>query len=239
VNQDNEPLDSPADDHDQAAASTLTAAQVSGAVEAMLIMATEPISAATLAEALQVPVDVIASTLIALQEDYHADHRGFELRHVGGGWRYWTRPEYSDIIGRWILEGQHGRLSQAALETLSVIAYLQPISRARVSAVRGVNVDGVVRTLLARDLIQEEGADERTGAATLRTTAHFLERLGLESLDELPELAPYLPEASEVEAELEFARAAQPTDRADDDRPSAEHESPATPSETVESVSHE
>jgi len=124
------------------------------------------------------------------------------LREVGAGWRYYTRVEHHDVIARWLLEGQHGRLSQAALETLAVVAYLQPISRSRVSAVRGVNVDGVVRTLVTRELIEEEGRDPETGAMLFRTTPYFLERMGLTDLDELPPIAPHLPEASALEAEL-------------------------------------
>jgi segregation and condensation protein B len=110
---------------------------------------------------------------------YIETKRGFELRHAGGGWRYATRPEHASVISAYVLEGQHGRLSQAALETLAVIAYLQPASRSRISAVRGVNVDGVVRTLLARDLIIETGRDPISGAVLFTTTPYFLERMGL------------------------------------------------------------
>ena len=114
----------------------------------------------------------------------------------------YTREEHVDVIGRWLLEGQRGTLSQAALETLAVVAYLQPISRSRVSAVRGVNVDGVIRTLATRDLIEEVGRDPETGARLFGTSSVFLERMGLTSLDELPPLAPHLPDASALEAEL-------------------------------------
>jgi segregation and condensation protein B len=132
---------------------------------------------------------------------YDDTGRGFELRRLAGGWRYYTREEHAELISAYVLEGQQAKLSQAALETLAVIAYLQPVSRSRVSAVRGVNVDGVMRTLLARDLITETGSEE-SGATLFATTDYFLERMGIQSVDELPELAPYLPEATELEAEL-------------------------------------
>lgn len=175
---------------------------IAGPLEALLFMATEPMGTAELAQALDVPKPVVWEALDQLRTFYDETGRGFELREVGHGWRYYTRPEHHEVISRWVLEGQHGRLSQAALETLAVIAYLQPISRSRVSAVRGVNVDGVVRTLVTRELIEEEGRDAETGAMLFRTTDYFLERMGLTSLDQLPPIAPYLPEASALEAEL-------------------------------------
>lgn len=173
-----------------------------GAVEALLLMATEPVPASDLAEAVEAPVAEVEECLAELAAFYDETGRGFELRRVGTGWRYYTREEHADVIGRWLLEGQRGTLSQAALETLAVVAYLQPISRGRVSAVRGVNVDGVIRTLATRDLIEEVGRDEETGARLFATTGYFLERMGLTSLDQLPALAPHLPDASALEAEL-------------------------------------
>lgn len=175
---------------------------ISGPLEALLMMATEPMSTAELAQALDVPRPVVWEALDELRTFYDETGRGFELREVGQGWRYYTRPAHHDVIARWVLDGQHGRLSQAALETLAVIAYMQPISRSRVSAVRGVNVDGVVRTLVTRELIEEHGRDAETGAMLFSTTDYFLERMGLTSLDQLPPIAPYLPEASALEAEL-------------------------------------
>lgn len=176
--------------------------QIAGAVEALLLMATEPVPAADLAEAVDAPVAEVEDCLAELAEFYDSTGRGFELRRVANGWRYYTRDEHAEVIGRWLLEGQRGTLSQAALETLAVVAYLQPISRGRVSAVRGVNVDGVIRTLATRDLIEEVGRDGETGARLFATTTYFLERMGLTSLDELPPLAPHLPDAAALEAEL-------------------------------------
>ncbi len=119
---------------------------------------------------------------------------GFDLREVAGGWRFYTREECAPVVERFVSDGQEVRLTQASLETLAVVAYRQPVSRARVSAVRGVNCDGVMRTLVLRGLVEEAGADQETGAVLFRTTGYFLERLGLASLDELPELAGFLPE---------------------------------------------
>jgi segregation and condensation protein B len=168
-------------------------------LEAVLVTAEEPIPSITLAERLAVPLPEVESTLRALSEEYLAGGRGFELREVGGGWRYYTAAAAGEYVERFVLAGQTARLSQAALETLAVIAYQQPVSRGRIAAVRGVNVDGVVRTLLTRRLIEESGVDPEGGAMTYRTTTYFLERLGLRDLSELPPLAPLLPEADEIE----------------------------------------
>jgi segregation and condensation protein B len=179
-----------------------SAADVSGAIEALLLLAEEPMSVELLAEAVDVPRPVVVECLAELVAFYDETGRGFELRELGGGWRYYTREEHADLVSRFVLDGQQSRLSQAALETLAVVAYQQPISRARISAVRGVNVDGVIRTLLARGLVAEAGHDPESGAVVFATTSYFLERMGLRSLDELPELAPQLPEVAELEAEL-------------------------------------
>lgn len=172
------------------------------ALEALLMLATEPTPAEELAQATGEPVVEVEAALAGLAEFYDSTGRGFELRQVGGGWRYYTRSEHAELIASWLLEGQRGTLSQAALETLAVVAYLQPITRGRVSSVRGVNVDGVMRTLTARDLVAEVGRDEVTGARLFGTTSYFLERMGLNSLDDLPPLAPHLPDAGALEAEL-------------------------------------
>jgi segregation and condensation protein B len=120
---------------------------------------------------------------------------------VAGGWRLYTRDEYAPWVQRFVLDGQQARLTQAALETLAVVAYRQPVSRARVSAIRGVNVDGVMRTLVSRGLVEESGAEPETGAYLYRTTSYFLERLGLTSLEDLPDLAPHLPDLDALEDE--------------------------------------
>jgi segregation and condensation protein B len=175
---------------------------VTGALEALLLLAAEPVTEFELAQAVGAPESVVAEALTELVAFYAETGRGFELRQVGGGWRYYTREEYADLITRYVVEGQQSKLSQAALETLAVVAYTQPISRARVSAVRGVNVDGVMRTLLSRGLIEEAGHDPESGAVLFATTSYFLERMGLKTLEDLPPLAPQLPEVEELEAEL-------------------------------------
>jgi segregation and condensation protein B len=193
-------------------------ASVAGALEALLLLAAEPVTEFELAQAVEVPEAVVAEALAELVAFYDETGRGFELRQVGGGWRYYTRDEYAGLITRYVLEGQTSKLSQAALETLAVVAYTQPISRARVSAVRGVNVDGVMRTLLSRGLIEEVGHDQESGAVLFATTSYFLERMGLKSLDELPPLAPQLPEVDELEAELgQLANAAASSAHLDSD----------------------
>ena len=170
------------------------------ALEAVLLVSDQPVAAVTLAQVTERPTEEVETTLAELAAEYDEQGRGFELRMVAGGWRLYTRADCAPYVERFVLDGQQARLTQAALETLAVIAYRQPVSRARVSAVRGVNVDGVVRTLLARGLITEAGQDEDTGGILYRTTPLLLERLGLQSLDELPSLAPLLPELDELDA---------------------------------------
>ena len=165
-----------------------------GALEAVLMVVEEPVTEMALASALQLPPPEVSSLLAELKEDYAEAGRGFELRQVAGGWRMFSRSEYAPVVERFVLDGQQARLTQAALETLAVVAYRQPVSRARVSAVRGVNVDGVMRTLVTRGLVEERGTDGESGAILYGTTTYFLERLGLTSVEELPALAPYLPE---------------------------------------------
>lgn len=170
-----------------------------GAVEAILLVVDEPVSDVILAQILERPRAEIADVLGELAADLDRTHRGFELREVAGGWRFYTRSEHADVVERFVLNGQQARLTQAALETLAIVAYRQPVSRARVSAIRAVNVDGVMRTLVTRGLVEEAGIDESSGAVLYRTTAYFLERLGLQSVDELPPLAPYLPELDSLD----------------------------------------
>ena len=178
-------------------------AELRPSLEAVLMVADQPLDAVALASAVGYPVDQVTAALQGLADEYTQQGRGFELRNVAGGWRFYTREEYAVVVEGFVLEGQQARLTQAALETLAVVAYKQPVSRARVSAIRGVNVDGVMRTLLTRGLVEEAGQDHETGANLYRTTGYFLERIGVSSLDDLPELAPYLPDMADLEDELE------------------------------------
>ncbi|MEW2452407.1 SMC-Scp complex subunit ScpB [Streptomyces parvulus] len=171
------------------------------AIEAVLMVVDEPATEEQLAKILRRPRRRVADALRELADEYTVQGRGFELRLIAGGWRFYSRPEYARAVEGFVLDGQHARLTQAALETLAVVAYRQPVSRGRVSAVRGVNCDGVMRTLLQRGLVEEAGTEPETGAILYVTTNYFLERMGLRGLDELPELAPFLPEAEAIEAE--------------------------------------
>lgn len=177
----------------------LGAPSVAAALEALLLLADEPMNVVTLAQATHLPVDEIEAELRRLADEYTEAMRGFDLREVAGGWRFYTRAECSPLVERWVLDGQQAKLTQAALETLAVIAYRQPVTRGRVSAVRGVNVDGVIRTLLSRGLIEEAGHEQDSNAILYRTTGVFLERLGLSSLDELPPLAEHLPDLADLD----------------------------------------
>jgi segregation and condensation protein B len=195
-------------------------------LEAVLMVADQTLDAVTLATAVGYPVEDVVAALQLLAEEYDEQGRGFELRYVAGGWRYYTREEYAPVVEGFVLEGQQARLTQAALETLAVVAYKQPVSRARVSAIRGVNVDGVMRTLVTRGLVEEAGQDRESGANLYRTTGYFLERIGVTSIDELPELAPYLPSMADMEDGLETAASTAP-DETDPHDPTPE-EGPST-----------
>ena len=177
-----------------------------GAIEAVLMVVDEPVTEMSLAAALELPVDDVVGHLHALAADYDEGNRGFTIRAIAGGWRVYSRPDYAPVVEKFLMDGQRAKLTQASLETLAVIAYRQPISRARVGAVRGVNVDGVVRTLHSRGLIEEMGAEGESGAILYGTTPYFLQRLGLGSLDELPALAPYLPEVDVLDELAEQGR---------------------------------
>src|SRR5580692_5171794 len=163
-------------------------------LEAILLVADEPVPTVVLAQVLEHPRNEVTAALAELAEEYTAAGRGFDLREIAGGWRFYTREDCAPLVERFVSDGQEVRLTQAALETLAVVAYRQPVSRARVSAVRGVNCDGVMRTLVLRGLTEEAGTDSETGAILFRTTGYFLERLGLAGLEDLPDLAPFLPE---------------------------------------------
>jgi segregation and condensation protein B len=169
------------------------------ALEAILMVVDEPVSEVLLAQVTERPTEEVVAALRTLAADYDDAGRGFELREVAGGWRFYTRASCAPYVERFVLDGQQARLTHAALETLAVVAYRQPVSRARVSAVRGVNVEGVMRTLVARGLVEEAGHDGEGGSILYRTTSYFLERLGLRGVDELPELAPFLPELDSLD----------------------------------------
>jgi segregation and condensation protein B len=169
-------------------------------LEAILLVVDEPVAEVVLAQVLERPRDEVSRALRELAASYDVQRRGYDLRQVAGGWRFYTREECAPIVERFVRDGQEVRLTQAALETLAVVAYRQPVSRSRVSAVRGVNCDAVMRTLTLRGLVEESGTERETGAILYRTTGYFLERLGLASLEELPELAPFLPDQIEETA---------------------------------------
>jgi segregation and condensation protein B len=170
-------------------------------LEAIMLVADEPVPDVVIAQVLERPRAEVTDALAELAASYTAEERGFDLREVAGGWRFYTREECAPVVERFVSDGQEVRLTQAALETLAVVAYRQPVSRARVSAVRGVNCDGVIRTLVLRGLVEEAGTDPETGAILFATTSYFLERLGLPDLDALPELAPFLPDYIDDEAD--------------------------------------
>ncbi len=195
--------DETVDEASEETAEELGAPSLRAAIEALLLLADEPMATITLAQATRRPVEEVEPVVRELAAEYTEQLRGFDLREVAGGWRFYTRAECSPLIERWVLDGQQARLTQASLETLAVIAYQQPVSRGRVSAVRGVNVDGVIKTLLTRGLIEEAGTDDESQAILYRTTGHFLERLGISSLAELPPLAEHLPDLGDLEEVLD------------------------------------
>lgn len=176
----------------------LGAPTLEAACEAVLLLADEPIPLVTLASIVRRPMEQVDAVVRGLSEQYTEDGRGFDLREVAGGWRFYTRADCADVVSRYVVDGQQARLTQAALETLAIVAYRQPISRGRISAVRGVNVDGVVRTLLTRGLIEEVGVEPGSQATLLGTTPYFLERLGISDLAELPPLAEHVPTYAEI-----------------------------------------
>ena len=195
---------------------TVSSLPLQPALEAVLMIADAPLDHVTLAQAVGRPPQEVAEALQRLADDYTEQGRGFDLREIGGGWRFYTRDDYAPVVEKFVVDGQQARLTQAALETLAVAAYRQPVSRGRVSAIRGVNVDGVMRTLVTRGLVEEAGSDDETGAVLYRTTSYFLERMGLSSLDGLPDLAPLLPEMTEVEDDLDAPKTPASTTHQDE-----------------------
>ncbi|MDQ1746305.1 MAG: segregation and condensation protein [Frankiaceae bacterium] len=167
---------------------------VRAALEAVLLVVDEPVAEVVLAQVVERPTEEVAGLLRELAAEYDAGGRGFELRCVAGGWRLYTRADCAAYVERFVRDGQQARLTQAALETLAVVAYRQPVSRSRIAAIRGVNVDAVMRTLVGRGMVTEVGTEPATGAILYGTTSVFLERLGLSALEELPPLRDYLPD---------------------------------------------
>jgi len=163
-------------------------------LEAILMVVDEPVTELILAQITEVPTERVQAALINLAESYEAERRGFTLREVAGGWRFYSHPDQAPLVEKFVLDGQQSRLTQAALETLAVIAYRQPVSRARVSAIRGVNVEAVMKTLLTRGLVEERGVEPETGAILYGTTSFFLEKIGIRGITDLPALAPFLPD---------------------------------------------
>jgi segregation and condensation protein B len=170
--------------------------ELRGGLEALLFVMDDPVDEESLAGALRCTPEQVRTGLAELVEAYDQRRAGITLRRVGEGWRLYTREEHAPVVERYLIDGQRSRLTQAALETLAVIAYRQPVTRARISGIRGVGVDGVMRTLVTRGLVHEVGTDPDSGGGLYATTPLFLERLGLTSLAELPELAPLLPETA-------------------------------------------
>src|SRR3954452_18169678 len=196
------PTDTPTDldlGIDVATPPELEDSELGAALEALLLVVDTPVTVEQLAAATEQPAERVGAKLQAMAEELTARESGIDLREAGGGWRMYTRARFAPYVERLLLDGSRSKLTRAALETLAVVAYRQPVTRARVSAVRGVNVDAVMRTLLARGLITEAGADSDTGAVSFATTELFLERLGLSSLTDLPDIAPLLPDVDVID----------------------------------------
>lgn len=183
---------------EMAAPTTTARPPLRGSVEAVVFVADQPVTADEIARAVDAGPQDVERVLAELAIQYERDQRGFVLQQVAGGWRMYTHERFAEAVERFVLDGQQARLTQAALETLSIVAYRQPVTRSRVAAIRGVGVDGVFRTLAARGLIEVCGTDAETGAQLYRTTSLFLEKLGLRELTELPPLAPLLPHPDDV-----------------------------------------
>jgi segregation and condensation protein B len=184
---------------DIAEAAQLDPEELGRMLEALLLVVDTPVTDEALASAVEQPVYRVAAKLQLMADELTERDSGIDLRKTGEGWRMYTRSRFAPYVEKLLLDGARSKLTRAALETLAVVAYRQPVTRARVSAVRGVNVDAVMRTLLARGLITEVGADEDTGAMTFATTELFLERLGLTSLADLPDIAPLLPDVDTID----------------------------------------
>src|SRR3954451_10623067 len=217
------PTDTPTDldlGIDVATPPELEDSELGAALEALLLVVDTPVTVDQLAAATGQPAYRVTAKLQLMAGELAARDSGIDLREAGGGWRMYTRARFAPYVERLLLDGSRSKLTRAALATLAVVAYRQPVTRARVSAVRGVNVDAVMRTLLARGLITEAGADSDTGAVSFATTELFLERLGLSSLTDLPDIAPLLPDVDVIDdltetlgEEPRFAKPGRPPSR--------------------------
>ena len=194
-----------------------TGCEARRAVEAIVMVAEEPVAPGLMAQLIEIPINKVEAICSELAEEYRAEGRGFELVRAAGGYRYRSHPDAESYVKRFVVSGQSARLSSAALETLAIVAYKQPLSRAQVSAIRGVNAEGAMRTLQQRGLIYEAGRDPGPGQARLfATTPAFLERLGLDSLHELPPLVDFVPGPEVIEAlETSLMATTHPTPEAD------------------------
>ena len=163
-------------------------------LEAILMVVEEPVPELVLAQITEIPTEQVREALVELAARYESEERGFVLREISGGWRFYSHPDMAPLVEKFVIDGQQAKLTQAALETLAVIAYRQPISRARISAIRGVNVEAVMKTLITRGLVEECGIEQETSAILYQTTSYFLERIGLNKVEDLPSLAPFLPD---------------------------------------------
>lgn len=177
----------------------LGAPDLGAALEALLIIAEDAMPVAEMAEITHADEAEVVARLLDLSAGYREEGRGFELREVAGGWRFYTAQACADLVGRYVTDGRQTKLSQAALETLTIIAYRQPVSRAHIGSVRGVNSDGVIRTLHSRGLITETAEDSSTGAVLYGTTQYFLDRMGIGSIADLPPVAEHIPDPASVE----------------------------------------
>ena len=179
---------------------SIGAPSLKSAIEAILLVVDTPVTSLTIAQVTNTPEVEVIKSLKKLQKEFDEREGGITLREVAGGWRFYTNEHSAEVVERFLKDGLTARLTQASLETLAVIAYKQPVSRGRIAAIRGVNVDGVVRTLLNRGLIEESGAETDSQAVLYKTTPYFLERLGIASLEELPPVADYLPNMAALDA---------------------------------------
>lgn len=212
---------------------------VRGALEALLFVTDEPVGASRLANIVDQPVEAVEKTLEALAAEYAADERGFQLRQVAGGWRLYTHPAYSAYIEDYVLSWDTRRLSQAALEALAVIAYHQPVSRQGVNAVRGVNSEAVISSLIEKGLVRESGRDKNAGNAILYgTTRTFLERFGLKDLSELPPLAEFAPDPDTERAIRERLNALEGStlDIDDDEDEDGDRETPEADDDDIDEL---